>query len=142
MKVARNWGTNITLLASISREGIGPSLAVEGTTTREVFEAYLEHVLAPALKPGQLVVMDNLSSHKGGRVRELIEGRDCELIYLPPYSPDFNPIELAFAKLKALLRAVAARTVPDLWEALKSALDAFTPGECRNYFTAAGYDAV
>jgi DDE superfamily endonuclease len=98
LKVARNWGINITLLASITREGMGPSLAVEGATTREVFEAYLEHVLAPALKEGQLMVMDNLSSHKGGRVSELIEQRGCELVYLPPYSPDFNPIEEALPK--------------------------------------------
>jgi len=87
----------------MSVEGMGPSLAVEGATTKAVFEAYVERVLAPALKPEQIVVMDNLSAHKGGRVRELIEGRGCELVYLPPYSPDLNPIEEAFAKIKALL---------------------------------------
>ena len=81
---------------------MGASLAVEGSTTRKVFEAYLEQVLAPTLKPGQIVVMDNLSSHKGPWVRALIEGRGCELMYLPPYSPDLNPIEEAFAKIKAL----------------------------------------
>ena len=91
LKMAHNWGTNITLLASITREGMGPSLAVEGPTTWEMFEAYLEQVLAPALKPGQLVLMDNLSSHKGERVRDLIEVRGCELLYLPPYSPDLQP---------------------------------------------------
>jgi len=89
----RNWGKNVTLLASITHRGLGPCLAVEGATTREVFEAYLEHVLAPTLRPGPMVVVDNLSAHKGGRVKEIIEGRGCELIYLPPYSPDFNPIE-------------------------------------------------
>ena len=89
----RNWGKNVTLLASITREGLGPCLAVEGATTREVFETYLERVLAPSLKPGQMVVMDNLSAHKGGRVKEIIEGMGCKLLYLPPYySPDFNPI--------------------------------------------------
>jgi len=98
LKVTRNWGTNTTLLACITRKGMGPSLAVEGATTREVFEAYLEHVLAPVLKPGQLVVMDNLSSHKGGRVSELIEARGCEHLYLPPYSPDLNPIKQAFRR--------------------------------------------
>jgi transposase len=99
--VPRNWGKNITLLASITAEGMGPSLVVEGATTREMFEAYLERLLAPSLRPGQVVVMDNLSVHKGGRVRELIEGRGCELLYLPPYySPDFNPIEEAFANVK------------------------------------------
>jgi len=89
----RNWAKNVTLLASITRRGVGPCLAVEGATTREVFETYLERVLAPALSPGQVVVMDNLSSHKGGRIKEILEGRGCELIYLPPYSPDLNPIE-------------------------------------------------
>lgn len=102
-EVPRNWGANVTLLSSMSCSGMGPSLAVEGPTTREVFETYIERVLAPSLKPGQIVVMDNLSSHKGSRVREFIEGRSCELMYLPPYSPDLNPIEEAFAKLKALL---------------------------------------
>ena len=96
------------MLASMSAEGMGPSLAVEGPTTREVFEVYLEHFLAPALRPGQVVVMDNLSAHKGDRVRDLIvEERGCEVVYLPPYSPDLNPIEQAFAKLKTLLRRAA-----------------------------------
>ena len=90
----------MTLLACMSVEGMGSSLAVEGPTTREVFETYLERLLAPSLCPGQVVVMDNLSSHRGGRVRELIEGKGCELLYLPPYSPELNPIEEAFAKLK------------------------------------------
>jgi DDE superfamily endonuclease len=94
--VAHNWGANVTLLASMSAEGMGPCLAVEGSTTREVFEAYLERVLLPSLRPGQVVVMDNLSSHKGSRARELIEERGCKLMYLPPYSPDLNPIEEAF----------------------------------------------
>jgi transposase len=116
--VPRNWGANVTLLASMSAEGIGPYLAVEGPTTREVFEAYLERVLAPSLRPGQVIVMDNLSSHKGSRVRELIEERGCELMYLPPYSPDLNPIEGAFAKLKALLRRAGARTREALIEAM------------------------
>ena len=88
--VPRNWGKNITLLASMSLEGLGECLGVEGSTTTAVFEAYLERVLVPSLRPGQVVVMDNLSAHKGSRVRELIEGRGCELIYLPPYSPDFS----------------------------------------------------
>ena len=97
-KAPRNWGKNITLLASITHRGLGPCLAVEGPTTREVFETYLERVLAPALRPGQVVVLDNLSSHKGGRVKEIVEGAGCELLYLPPYSPDFNPTEKAFSK--------------------------------------------
>ena len=86
----RNWGANVTLLASMSAEGMGPCLAVEGSTTGEVFKTYLKRALVPSLRPGQVVVMDNLSSHKGSWVRELIEGRDCELMYLPPYSPPIS----------------------------------------------------
>jgi transposase len=142
LKVAHNWGTNITLLASITREGIGPSLAVEGSTTREVFEAYLEYVLAPTLKPGQLVVMDNLSSHKGGRVRKLIEGRGCELLYLPPYSPDLNPIEQAFSKVKGILRRAEARTREALIEAMGRALSAVTVADSRGFFAHCGYRAM
>ena len=98
--VPRNRAKNTTLLSSMSMEGMGPSLAVEGATNGEVFETYVERVLAPTLRKGQVVVMDNLSAHKGERVRELIEGRSCELLYLPSYSPDFNPIEEAFSKIK------------------------------------------
>jgi len=137
--VPRNWGANITLLASMSLRGMGPSLAVEGSTTREVFEAYLEHLLAPALRPGQVVVMDNLSSHKGSRVRHLIEGRGCELLYLPPYSPDLNPIEEAFSKVKALLRNSAARTREALVEAMGVALNAITAQDVRGFFAHRGY---
>ena len=111
-EVPRNRGKNTTLLASMTAEGMGSCLAVVGSTTKAVFEAYLERVLAPTLRPGQVVVMDNLASHKGEKVRELIEGRGCELLYLPPYSPDFNPIDEAFAKVKALLRKGCARLGP------------------------------
>jgi len=138
-EVPRNWGTNITLVSSMSLEGMGASLAVEGSTTGEVFEVYLERVLAPALEPGQIVVMDNLSSHKGPRVRELIEGRGCELMYLPPYSPDLNPIEEAFAKLKALMRRAGARTREALLEAMGRALDAVTASDARGFFEHRGY---
>jgi hypothetical protein len=106
-KVPRNRGPNTTLLASMTRRGMGPSLAVEGPTTMAVFEAYVEQVLAPSLRPGQVVILDNLGAHKGERVRELIEGRGCSLLFLPPYSPDFSPIEEAFSKIKALLRKAA-----------------------------------
>ena len=132
---------NVTLLASITAEGMGECLAVEGSTTREVFEAYLERVLTPSLGPGQVVVMDNLSSHKGSRVRELIEERGCELIYLPPYSPDLNPIEEAFAKLKALLRKAGARTCEALIEAMGRALDALRASDARGFFEHRGYRA-
>jgi transposase len=126
----------------MSLEGMGPCLAVEGSTTREVFEAYLEHVLAPTLQPGQVVVMDNLTAHKGERVKELIEGRGCELLYLPPYSPDFNPIEEAFAKLKALLRKAEARSREMLIEAMGRALEMLTVSDARSFFEHRGYRAV
>jgi transposase len=118
---------------------LGPGLAVEGSTTREVFEVFLERVLAPVLKPGQVVVMDNLSAHKGGRVKEIIESRECELVYLPPYSPDFNPIEQAFSKIKSLLRRVQARTRESLIEAMGRALDAVTVRDAREFFRHCGY---
>ncbi len=138
----RNWGKNVTLLASITAGGLGPCLAVEGATTREVFEAYLERVLAPTLKPGQMVVMDNLSAHKGGRVKEIIEGRGCELLYLPPYSPDFNPIEQAFSKVKGLLRRAQARTRRALIEAMGVALSAVSARDARGFFGHCGYRSV
>jgi transposase len=138
-EVPRNWGANVTLVSSMSLEGMGPSLAVEGATTKVVFEAYLERVLAPALRPGQIVVMDNLTSHKGPRVRELIEGRGCELLYLPPYSPDLNPIEEAFAKLKTLLRRAGARSREALIEAMGRALGAVTASDARGFFEHRGY---
>ena len=104
------------------------------------FLAYVEQVLVPELRPGDIVVMDNLPAHKVTGVREAIETAGATLRYLPPYSPDFNPIEMAFSKLKALLRKAAARTIPDLWNAIANALDAFTAQECQNYFAASGYD--
>jgi transposase len=123
-KVPRNRGPNTTLLSSMSVEGMGPSLAVEGSINREAFEAYVEQVLAATLCPGQIVVMDNLSAHKGKRVREIIEKRGCVLLYLPPYSPDFNPIEEAFSKVKGLLRKAGARSREALVEAMGAALAA------------------
>ena len=140
--VPRNWGANVTLLASMSAEGMGPCLAVEGSTTREVFETYLERVLAPSLKAGQVVVMDNLSSHKGSRVKELVEERGCEILYLPPYSPDLNPIEEAFAKIKALLRRAGARTREALIEAMGRALDAVRASDAQGFFEHRGYHAT
>jgi transposase len=138
----RNWGKNVTLLASITREGLGECLAVEGSTTREVFEAYLEQVLVPTLGPGQIVVMDNLSAHKGGRVKEIIEGRGCELLYLPPYSPDFNPIEQAFSKVKGLLRRAEARARESLIEAMGVALCAVSARDARGFFGHCGYGSM
>jgi transposase len=138
-EVPRNWGANVTLVSSMSLEGMGALLAMEGPTTREVFEAYLERVLAPALEPGQIVVMDDLSSHKGPRVWELVEGRGCELVYLPAYSPDLNPIEEAFAKIEALMRKAEARTREALVEAMGRALDAVTASDARGFFEHSGY---
>jgi transposase len=140
--VPRNRGANTTLLASMSVEGIGPSLAVEGPTNREVFETYVERVLAPTLRPGQVVVMDNLSAHKGERVKELIEEQGCKLLYLPPYSPDLNPIEEAFSKVKRILRKAASRTRKALIEAIGAAISAVTATDARGFFEHCGYSML
>jgi transposase len=121
---------------------MGASLVVEGSTNRTVFETYLEDVLCPTLKRGQVVVMDNLSSHKGERVRELIEGKGCELIYLPPYSPDFNPIEQAFSKIKSYLREACARSQQTLMEVIGEALHTITASDAEGIFKHCGYRAV
>jgi transposase len=136
-----HWKTT-TFVAGLRLTGISAPFVLDGAMNRHAFETYVAKVLAPELRPGDVVIMDNLSSHKGPRVRELIEAAGANLRYLPPYSPDFNPIENAFAKLKALLRKTAARTVEALWAAIGRLVDAFTPAECANYFTAAGYDAT
>jgi transposase len=138
-RAPRNWGANLTLLSSMTREGMGPSLALEGPTTREVFEAYVDRVLAPELRPGQIVVMDNLSSHKGSRIRELIERRGCKLRYLPPYSPDLNPIEEAFSKVKGMLRRAEARGRDALIEAMGKALSAISSHDAKGFFEHRGY---
>jgi transposase len=117
-------------------------VAVEGATTGEVFETYLERVLAPTLRPGQVVVMDNLSAHKSGRAREIVEGAGCALAYLPPYSPDLNPIEQAFAKVKGLLRKAEARTREALVEAMGRALSAVSAGDVRGFFGHCGYPST
>ena len=141
-KIPRNRGTNTTLLSSMSLKGMGPSMVIEGSTTKEVFEAYLENFLAPTLREGQVVVMDNLSAHKGERVRKLIEDRGCELLYLPPYSPDLNPIEEAFSKVKRLLRTIGARTKEALVEAIGKALDGVGPWDARGFFAHCGYGGL
>jgi transposase len=115
---------------------------LDGPINRDAFETYVDKVLIPELRPADIVVMDNLSSHKGPRVREMIEAAGASLLYLPPYSPDFNPIENAFSKLKAHLRKAAERTVDGLWAAIGRIVDLFSKDECRNYFAAAGYDAT
>jgi transposase len=119
-------------------EGMGPTLAVEGATAA-VFEAYVEKVLAPSLKGGQIVVMDNLGAHRPKRIRELIKERGCELLYLPAYSPDYDPIEEAFAKIKNLLREAAARTKEALVRAMGVALSTISTQDARGFFEHAGY---
>lgn len=115
-------------------------MILDGQMTGEWFQAYAEQVLAPTLKPGDIVILDNLPSHRNNNARMAIEAKGARMMFLPPYSPDFNPIENAFSKLKAYLRREAARTMEHLWEAIGRAIDTFTPVECTNYFTAAGYD--
>jgi transposase len=137
--IPRNRGKNTTLLSSMSLEGMGPSLAVEGSTNKVLFETYIERALCPSLKDGQVVVMDNLSSHKGEKVRELIEDRSCELVYLPAYSPDFNPIEEAFSKIKGILRKIGARTREALIEALGVAISAVSSQDALGFFKHCGY---
>ena len=142
-KAPRNWGKNITLISSIGKEGgMGASLVVEGSTNGMVFQTYLQEVLCPTLKRGQVVVMDNLSAHKAERVRELIEAKGCELIYLPPYSPDYNPIEQAFSKLKGYLREACARSQKTLMEVIGEALSTITASDALGFFEHCGYRAV
>ena len=134
--------TTTTFVAGLRRDGLVAPWVIDGAINREALETYVEKVLVPELRRDDVVIMDNLSSHKGAKVRAMIEAAGAQLLYLPSDSPDFNPIELAFAKLKALLRKAAERTLEALWTAIGRRLDAFTPTECANYFAAAGYDAT
>jgi transposase len=134
-----HWKTT-TFVGGLRLSGMTAPMVLDGPMTGAWFLAYVEQVLVPTLKPGDLVILDNLPAHKGAATRQAIEAVGARLLFLPPYSPDFNPIENAFSKLKALLRKAAARTVDELWRAIGSAIDAFTPTECANYFTAAGYE--
>jgi transposase len=138
-RAPRNWGKNVTLISSIGSEGMGPSMSIEGPSDTDSFGIYVREILAPKLKAGQIVVMDNLSVHKGKWVRELIERRGCQLWLLPPYSPDFNPIEEAFSKVKALLRRAQARVLEALFEATEEALSAISAQDARGYFEHCGY---
>jgi transposase len=137
--VPRNRGKNTTLLASMSLEGMGAAMAVEGSTTAKVFEAYVERFLAPTLKPGQVVILDNLGAHKSEKVKQLIESRAASVIFLPAYSPDFNPIEEAFSKIKAILKKTAARTREALIEAIGRALGAVARQDAWGWFAHCGY---
>ncbi|MBB4000948.1 transposase [Aureimonas pseudogalii] len=135
-----HWKTT-TFVAGLRLGGIVAPFVLDRPINRVAFETYVEKVLVPELKPGDIVVMDNLSSHKGPAVARLIEAAGAQLLYLPPYSPDFNPIEMAFSKLKALLRKAEERTVEALWNRIGQLVDGFKPGECANFFKAAGHDA-
>jgi transposase len=137
--VPRNRGKNTTLLASMSLEGMGAAMVVEGSTTQKVFEAYVERLLAPTLKPGQVVILDNLGAHKSEKVKQLIESRAASVIFLPAYSPDFNPIEEAFSKIKAILKKVAARACEALIEAIGRALKAVGRQDAWGWFAHCGY---
>ena len=134
-----HWKTT-TFTAGLRRCGLTAPMLLDGPMNGAAFLAYVEQVLAPTLAQGDIVVMDNLPAHKANDIRRTIERAGARLLFLPPYSPDFNPIEQAFAKLKALLRKAAARTIDDLWAAIASSIDAFTPDECANYFTSSGYE--
>lgn len=133
-----HWKTT-TLVAGLRVGEIGAPCVLDGPMNRVAFEAYVEQMLAPTLSDGDIVVMDNLPAHEGARVRELIEATGARLLLLPPYSPDLNPIEMAFSKLKTLLRAVAERTIDALWDRIGQLLDAITPQDCANFFRHAGY---
>lgn len=134
-----HWKTT-TFTGALRLTGMTAPFVYDGAMNGQVFLAYVEQVLVPTLSPGDVVIMDNLPAHKAAGIRDAIEAAGASLLYLPPYSPDFNPIENAFSKLKALLRAKAERTIAALWDTVGSVLDRFTPAECANYFKAAGYE--
>lgn len=139
-KVPRNRGKNTTIIASMSLYGMGEAMCLQGATDAEAFEVYVEHFLAPTLIEGQVVVLDNLGAHRPKRIRELIEQRGAELVFLPAYSPDLNPIEEAFSKIKNILRKVGARTHEALIEAMAEALSAVTPWDTAGWFDHCGYE--
>ena len=134
-----HWKTT-TFTAGLRLNGLVAPMVLDGPMNGAAFLAYTEQVLVPELEPGDIVIMDNLPAHKITGVRAAIQAAGARLMFLPPYSPDMNPIEMAFSKLKALLRKAAARTVDELWAIIGQCLNAFSPEECQNYFKAAGYD--
>lgn len=135
LDVDGHWKTT-TFVGALRLEGMTAPMILDGAMHGTAFLAYVEQVLAPTLSPGDIVVMDNLPAHKPVAIRQAIEHTGAELRFLPPYSPDFNPIEMAFSKFKAFLKKTAARTIDDLWNAIAVAIDIFTPTECQNYFAA------
>jgi transposase len=137
--VPRNHGRNTTLVGALTAGGIEVAMTLDGAVDTAAFALFCERILCPALRPGQIVLLDNLAVHKSQRVRELIEGAGCQLLFLPAYSPDFAPIELAFAKIKGLLRRLGARTKEALEDAIAQAIDAITPAEALAFFRHCGY---
>lgn len=135
----RNTPPNTSTIASLTLTGMGPSLMTIGGVTTPLFEAYIEHILGPSLRPGQIVLLDNLSAHKSPRLRKLVEARGCRLWYLPSYSPDFSPIELAFAKVKEELRRAGARTRETLEAAVAQALEHISSEDARAFFAHCGF---
>lgn len=133
-----SWGTQ-TFIAGLSSDALIAPWVIKGAMDGEAFAAYVAHVLAPELTPGTVVILDNLATHKNAAAARAMRDAGCWLLFLPPYSPDLNPIEMAFSKLKAHLRRIGARTFTDMFHALTEICDLFSPGECRNYFKAAGY---
>ena len=138
-RVPKNRGKNLTLIASMSLSGMGESMCIEGATDARAFQLYVEHFLAPSLTEGQVVVMDNLGAHRPKRIRELIEDRGAELVFLPCYSPDLNPIEQAFSKIKNILRKLGARTHEALLEAMEEALSKVSAADAAGWFDHCGY---
>lgn len=138
-RVPRNHGPNVTVLAALSPEGIGPALSLTGGVTGAAFAAYAARLLAPSLRPGQVVILDNLSAHKHAAARHAIEAVGARLLFLPPYSPDFNPIELAFAKIKEQLRAAATRTPDALLAATATAIDAVSATDAHGFYAHCGF---
>jgi transposase len=138
-KIPKNRGKNLTMITSMSLHGMGESMCFEGATDAKAFEVYIEHFLAPSLCEGQVVVMDNLGAHRPQKVRELIKARGAELVFLPSYSPDLNPIEQAFSKIKNILRKLGARTHEALLEAMEEALSKVTPADAAGWFDHCGY---
>ncbi len=137
--VPRNTPPNTTLIASLTLDGLGPAMIVPGATDRVAFEAYVEHVLVPALRPGQIVILDNLSAHHSARVQQLVAACHCHLWFLPSYSPDLSPIELAFAKLKQAWRKVGARSLEVLYDTISTTLPSITSADAQSFFAHCGY---
>jgi transposase len=137
--VPRNHGKNTTLVVALTPDGLQAPWMIEGAMDTETFEWYITEALGPTLRPGQVVVLDNLSAHRAANIREALAARGCDLLFLPPYSPDFTPIEQAFSKLKAILRGLGARTREALEEAVRLAVDAITPTDATAWFAHAGY---